>query len=317
MDKELNSLAIIIINWNSFDVTSNCLTSIRSVSYENFKIIVVDNGSSDDSAVKLKRFFPEIILLKNEKNIGFTGGNNQGIEYALANDFDLVMLLNNDTVVTSNFATILVETLISNVNNGAIQPKIMFNQERNIIWNSGSSFSKVWHLTKSIGSNEIDKGQYDVLKEIPWVTGCCFLTRSSIIRKVGMLDARFFIYYEDTDWSFRIKKEGYKLLYEPGAKIFHEVGKSNDNRDSFGEGNLSPFSHYINVRNHIFILRKYAKGVFYITSLFYQFYKFSGYTLYFLFRGRFKKLRSSIVGFYHGFTFDLGADEFDHDGYIS
>jgi GT2 family glycosyltransferase len=299
------SLAIVIVNWNSFDVTQNCLASLRSIDYPNYKIIVVDNGSNDSSGDKLKSEFPEIILLKNEENLGFTGGNNTGIEFALNNDLELVMLLNNDTIVTPKFATNLVTFLQQDVNIGAIQPKIMFNQEREIIWNAGSSFSKVWHLTKTIGMGEFDKGDYDTQREIPWVTGCCFLTKSSIIREIGKLDDCFFIYYEDTDWSFRIKQKGYKLIYEPSSKIYHEVGKSNDNRETFGEGNLSPFSHYVNVRNHIFIVRRYAKGVFFITSMLYQLYKLVGYSLYFLTRGRFKKLKSSIRGFYHGLTFHI------------
>jgi GT2 family glycosyltransferase len=299
------SLAIVIVNWNSFDVTQNCLASLRSIDYPNYKIIVVDNGSNDSSGDKLKSEFPEIILLKNEENLGFTGGNNIGIEFALNNDLELVMLLNNDTIVTPKFATNLVTFLQQDVNIGAIQPKIMFNQEREIIWNAGSSFSKVWHLTKTIGMGEFDKGDYDTQREIPWVTGCCFLTKSSIIREIGKLDDCFFIYYEDTDWSFRIKQKGYKLIYEPSSKIYHEVGKSNDNRETFGEGNLSPFSHYVNVRNHIFIVRRYAKGVFFITSMLYQLYKLVGYSLYFLTRGRFKKLKSSIRGFYHGLTFHI------------
>lgn len=301
----LPSLAIVIVNWNSFDVTHNCLASLKGIDYPNYRLIVVDNGSNDNSGDKLKSEFPEIILLKNEKNLGFTGGNNTGIEFALKNNLELVMLLNNDTIVTPDFASKLVEALLRSNDNGAIQPKIMFNQEREIIWNAGSSFSKVWHLTKTIGMGEIDKGAYNTQKEIPWVTGCCFLTRASIIHEVGKLDDRFFIYYEDTDWSFRIKQKGYQLIYEPFSKIYHEVGKSNDNRETFGEGNLSPFSHYVNVRNHIFIVRRYARGVYFITSMFYQLYKLTGYSLYFLVRGRFKKLKASLRGFYDGLTFHI------------
>lgn len=301
----LPSLAIVIVNWNSFDVTHNCLASLRAIDYPDYRVIVVDNGSNDGSGDKLKSKFPEIVLLKNEKNLGFTGGNNTGIEFALNEGFELVMLLNNDTIVTPDFASSLVAVLQQDLNIGAIQPKIMFNQEREVIWNAGSSFSKVWHLTKTIGMGEADKGAYDKQMEIPWVTGCCFLTKSSIIREVGKLDDRFFIYYEDTDWSFRIKKAGYKLVYEPSSKIYHEVGKSNDNRETFGEGNLSPFSHYVNIRNHIFIVRRYAKGFFFITSMLYQLYKLTGYSQYFLIRGRFKKLRASFRGFYHGLTFQV------------
>ncbi|MFT6137593.1 MAG: GT2 family glycosyltransferase [Salibacteraceae bacterium] len=299
------SLAIIIVNWNSYEVTANCLKSLQTVSYDNFKIILIDNGSEDNSGEILKADFPEIILLKNEENRGFTGGNNRGIQYALDSNFEMVMLLNNDTIVTRDFATILVNKLQSDQNIGAIQPKIMFNQEKDVIWSGGSSFSKIWHLTKSEGMGEKDLGQYDGSKVLPWVTGCCFLTRSTIVKEVGLLDDRFFIYYEDTDWSFRIRNRGYKLFYEPMSKIYHEVGKSNENRETFGEGTQSAFTHYVVIRNHIFIVRKYAKGLNYITSMFYQLVKIIGYSLYFLLKRRPKKLKASLRGFYHGFKFSI------------
>lgn len=300
-----SSLAIIIVNWNSYEVTANCLESLRSVSYDNFKIVVVDNGSEDQSGDRLKYDFPEIVLLKNSENKGFTGGNNRGIQYALDSNFEMIMLLNNDTVATPDFATILVNKLESDESIGAIQPKIMFNQERDVIWSGGSSFSKLWYLTKSEGMGEKDFGQYDEPKELPWVTGCCFLTRSSIVKEVGLLDDHFFIYYEDTDWSFRIRDRGYKLLYEPMSKIYHEVGKSNENRETFGEGTQSAFTHYVVIRNHIFIVRKHAKWPNYITAMGYQLVKIIGYSLYFLVKRRPKKLKASLRGFYHGFKFSI------------
>lgn len=300
-----DSLAIIIVNWNGYQYTRNCLRSLRDVQYENYEIILVDNGSKDKSGDKLKLEFPEITLISLETNTGFTGGNNVGIEYALSTDKEFVMLLNNDTVVTSDFAKVLVSKLKSNAKIGAVQPKIMFNKERSIIWNGGTKFSNIWFTTKTIGLGQKDNGQHDLVKDVPWITGCCFLVRTSIIRKVGLLDDHYFAYYEDVDWSFRIRKAGYHLFYEPNAVIYHEVSKSNEIMESFGEGNLSPFSHYVNMRNHIYVVRKFAKGVNYFTSYLYQFYKLSGYCTYFLLRGRFKKLKSSVRGFYHGFTFPL------------
>lgn len=300
-----SSLAIIIVNWNGYQYTKNCLCSLRGIQYEDYEIILVDNGSKDKSGDELKFEFPEITLISLESNTGFTGGNNIGIEYALSTNKEFVMLLNNDTVVTPDFAQILVSKLNSDDKIGAVQPKIMLNEDRETIWNGGTDFSTTWTTTKTLGTGQKDKGQFNLPKEVPWITGCCFLARTSIIKEVGLLDNHFFAYYEDVDWSFRITKAGYKLIYEPDAMIFHEVGKANENMETFGEGNLSPFSHYVNVRNHIFIVRKYAKGILWTTSFLYQFYKLFGYSLYFLFRGRFKKLKASIRGFYHGITLQI------------
>lgn len=300
-----SSLAIIIVNWNGYQYTKNCLRSLRDIQYEDYEIILVDNGSKDKSGDKLKFEFPEVTLISLASNTGFTGGNNAGIEYALSTNKEFVMLLNNDTVVTLDFAMVLVSKIKSDAKIGAVQPKIMLNEDRDTIWNGGTDFSTTWTTTKTFGTGKKDEGQFNLQREVPWITGCCFLVRTSIIKEVGLLDNHYFAYYEDVDWSFRIRNAGYHLLYEPKAVIYHEVGKANESMESFGEGNLSPFSHYVNMRNHIYLVRKFARGINRFTSYLYQLYKLSGYCLYFLFRGRFKKLKSSVRGFYHGLTFPL------------
>ena len=191
-----SSVAIIIVNWNSYGDTSQCLDSLRTIDYSRYEIIVTDNGSSDGSGDQLKDNYPEINLLKNSENLGFTGGNNTGIKYALEKQFDYLMLLNNDTVVTKSFLAHLVETIEGDHKIAAIQPKIMFNQARNVIWNAGGTFNSFLTKTKTIGENEIDLGQYDKAKDTDWITGCCFLIRGSVANEIGLLDQRFFIYHE-------------------------------------------------------------------------------------------------------------------------
>jgi GT2 family glycosyltransferase len=281
------SLAIILVNWFSYEVTRNCLISLKDLNYLNYSIIVVDNASEDGSGERLKNEFSEIIYLSNEQNLGFTGGNNVGIKLALESGFDLIMLLNNDTVVTPDFASILIGTLNSDPMIGAVQPKIRLNKNRDVIWNAGSYFNSFLATSKSRGYGEIDKSQYDEQMNLPWITGCCFLTSSEIIKEVGLLDQRFFCYYEDTDWSFKIRKLGFRLVYEPGALIYHEVGMSNEKNKVSGEGNLSPFSHYVTVRNHLYIVRRYSRGINMIGAWTNQVFKFIGYCGYFLLRRRF------------------------------
>ncbi len=296
------SLAIIIVNWNSFNVTTNCLESLRLLEYSNFEVIVVDNGSNDDSVAQIKSDFPEVTILQNGENLGFTGGNNTGIEYALDLGMDLIMLLNNDTIVTPDFAVILTNTLVNDSSLGAVQPKIMYNQERDVIWNAGGLFNAFFSLSKTRGLDEKDKGQYDEPIDVDWITGCCFLVRSSIVKQVGLLDDKFFIYYEDSDWSFKIRNLGYSLRYEPKSKIYHEVGMSNLNRKDHNEGNVSPFTHYMVVRNHLFMVKRYAKGVNKIGSWANQVLKISGYIGYFILRRRFVKLKFVLKGLRDGLT---------------
>lgn len=296
------SLAIVIVNWNSFEVTANCLESLRVLDYTNFEVIVVDNGSEDDSVPRFKHDFPEVSLLQNSENRGFTGGNNTGIQYALDKGVDLIMLLNNDTIITPAFAGILVKRLMADQSIGAIQPKIMYNQERDVIWNAGGFFNPFFFLSKTRGLNEKDKSQYDQPIDVDWITGCCFLIRSEVVRQIGLLDDKFFIYYEDSDWSFKIRNTGLRMCYDPRAVIYHEAGKSNENRKGHNEGNISPFTHYQVVRNHLFMVRRYAKGVDKLGAWTNQFLKIGTYSGYFLLMGKFKKFKAVIRAVRDGLT---------------
>lgn len=289
-------LAIIIVNWNNYSDTADCLLSLRALAYMQFDIILVDNGSEDGSGQKLKKDFDEVILLENASNEGFTGGNNIGMAYALKQGYAYLMLLNNDTIVTPDFVQPLLNTFDEQVEVGAVQPKILLEAQRDIIWNAGSGFNLWGFYPFTRGQGKRDSAIGNEVASVPWLTGCCFLIKSEVIREVGSLDDQFFAYYEDTDWSIRIRKAGYHLYYQPASKIYHKVGRSHRNRSGEGEGTLSPFAHYITVRNHIYVLRKHAKGIYVITGWLYQCVKLLAYLGYFLLRGRFKKMKATAKG---------------------
>jgi len=293
-------IAIIIVNWNSYSVTKPCLESLDTVVYNNLKVILVDNGSSDNSGQRLKEEHSGIVLIENQENLGFTGGNNAGIEYALSQDYDAIMLLNNDTIVTPGFVTPLIQGLFSNEKIGAIQPKILYNYDRDIIWNAGGVFKTKTCTPKTIGEGERDKGQFNEPGSTEWITGCCFLVKSKVVENIGLLDQKFFIYYEDLDWSLKIRNHGFDLSYEPSSIIYHEAGMSDQNRDKHGEGNVSPFSRYQEMRNHIYIVKRYANGINVLSAWVYQFFKFSGYLAYYISKGRFKKFQFVIRALIHG-----------------
>ncbi|MBO3699735.1 glycosyltransferase family 2 protein [Fabibacter sp. E12] len=293
------SVAIVIVNWNSYSFTCKCLKSIKTLEYPSYKVIVVDNGSDDGSGEKLKLEFSNVIFLQNDENQGFTGGNNTGIQYALDHSYDYVMLLNNDTIITPNFLSPLVKRM-EGEDWAAIQPKIMYNYDRGIIWNAGGVFRASISKPITRGEGVVDNGQFNNITTTEWITGCCFLIKSDQVRSIGLLDERFFIYYEDLDWSLKLRRKGLKLGFEPKSVIYHEAGRSDINRDKYGEGNVSPFSHYQNVRNHLFIVRRYASGFNAIGSWCYQAFKLLGYITYFLLRGRFKKVQYTVRGAFHG-----------------
>ena len=292
-------VAIILVNWNGYDLTQACLESLKELQYSNFQTVLVDNGSIDGSGEKLKTEFPAITLLTSPENIGFTGGNNLGIQWALDHSYDQVLLLNNDTLVEPDFLNPLVSFLEQNPDYGAVQPKIMFEAERDKLWNAGGGYFKGLEMTWSIGIGKIDEGQFDQEKDTPWITGCAILVRSAAIRQAGMLDNRFFAYYEDVEWSFRIKKSGFRLRYLPQSKIYHVAGGSSK-KIKTKEGVIPPILHYYRTRNHLFLIRSHSNPVSFVLSLFYQTLKNGAFILYLGLNGRFQKVNAILKGHYEG-----------------
>jgi len=140
-------IAIILINWNSFQYTCHCILSLNKIPQQNFTILVIDNGSEDDSATKLTQAFPEIILIRAGKNLGFSGGNNLGLQYSIDHGYEYSVLLNNDTEVTESFLSILSDYMDGHKEVGAIQPKIYYYHNRNLVWNDGAYFQPVLGIT--------------------------------------------------------------------------------------------------------------------------------------------------------------------------
>lgn len=287
-----SKIAIIIVNWKQYQLTKLCLYSLQKIKYDNYQIILIDNESNPKELKKIKNQFDKIITFPNQKNLGFTGANNIGIEYAIKNDFEYVMLINNDTEVEKNFINPLIELLEKNQNFGAAQPLILNYYNRNKVWSAGGFLNKFFGYTYVIKSPE------GIKKNIDWITGCCFFLRTDVIKKIGLLDENFFAYYEDVDWSIRIKNAGYDLAFVKSSVVYHHGSKSSKNESN--EGTLSPFVHYLNIRNHIFLLRK-NKDVFNsVGVLFFQFFKIVSYSVYFIVRVRINKLNMVYKGLVDG-----------------
>ena len=286
------SVAIILINWNSLAVTHNCIASLKGIQYSNYSIIVVDNASADGSGKALKELFPEIVLLESEKNLGFAGGNNLGFDYALKNEFSYTLMLNNDTIVEPDFLTHLINHIDTHPEIGAIQPRIHYDHNRQLLWNGGSYYSKIWGIFYSKSFNKLPPPNCLTLKEVDWITGCAFLIRSDVLKKAGLLSEQMFMYYEDVDLSLRIKALGYSLAYHGKSLIYHIAGYSSKSKTEGNEGFLNPLVHYYNVRNKIWVLKKYTPWYCILTTVLYNFIYLCGVMGYFLVRRRFTKLRT-------------------------
>ena len=289
-----SKVAIIIVNWKQYELTKSCLFSLKKINYDNHQIILIDNESNQKELKSIKNQFENIITFSNERNLGFTGANNIGIKHAIKNEFEYVMLINNDTEVEKNFISPLIDSLEKNKNLGAVQPLILNFDSRKKVWNAGG------FLNKFFGYFYVNKNPKEIKKNIDWITGCCFFVRIEVIKKIGLLDESFFAYYEDVDWSIRIKNSGYDLAFIKSSVIYHHGYKSSQNELS--EGKLSPFVHYLNIRNHIFLLRKNRDIFNFMGVLLFQFFKTISYSIYFIVRLRINKLNMVYKGLVDGLS---------------
>jgi len=298
-----NRVAIILVNWNGLDFTVACLNSLRDMDYSNYGLILVDNASDNQEGEILQKRFPEIELVQSQTNLGFAGGNNIGIRKALEQGFSHVMLLNNDTLVAPNFLNEMLTLLNQNPKIGVVQPLIYLIKDKNQIWNAGGKWI-AW-LGRAITHIELKKVKSSKagFQKLDWATGCCMLLTKETILKAGLLSEQYFAYFEDVDWSLRIRKKGFEIALAPQAVIYHEAGASSKKKNS--EGTLSPIVFYYHVRNQFFLIRTAVNSVYKPLAFGYHLIRFGFWMGYFAIRGRFKKLKSVAKGIRDGITMPL------------
>jgi len=296
-------IAIIVINWNTYKLTFECLKSLEKITYKNHTVFLVDNGSVDGSGDKLYSEFPKTFYLKNEKNIGFTGANNLAIEKAIKQNFDYVLLLNSDTEVIPNFLGHLVKRMEIAKTLAAVQPLILNYGKGDTIWNAGGSFNRFFGLSITRNKNKIYAPELKIDSLTEWISGCCILVKTDVIKEIGLLDDRFFAYFEDVDWSIRMKSKGYKLGVEPKSIIYHHQSGSLVKNNTSNEGALSPYAYYLNLRNHIYLIKKHAPFFNCVGVWVYQFFRITSYSVFFTVRLRFSKLKMVWRGTLEGIKF--------------
>ena len=306
----LPRVAILMINWNAYNYTKACLETLEACDRSLFDPIVIDNSSSDDSVARLKEEFPETIFLMNPVNGGFTGGNNFGIRYALEQDYEFIMLLNNDTEVAPDFLEPLLQKLDDHPEVVAVQPKIMYNHDRNQIWSAGGRFRKWLGTPVTRGAEKADHVKYDEPVKLDWATACCILTRTANVRKVGAQNECFFYgCFDDVDWSFRLAEQGkYELHYIPDSIIFHDAGVAGKSKEPGKEGFLKPFVLYLYTRNNFFFLRLHGSRIFIPTIVAFHLSKTIATLIYFFVRGRYRKLAATFSGLVDGLRQDMRSE---------
>jgi GT2 family glycosyltransferase len=217
---------IVLVNWNGRQVTLDCLDSLQHLTYGNTSVVVVDNGSIDGSVDAIRQLYPSVLLLEMRKNLRFAAGTNAGVRFAMEHGAELILLLNNDTTVAGDFLTHLVARMQADPVTGLVAPKIYYHDEPSRIWFAGGIISMWTGTMRHIGIRESDTGQFNTARAIDYASGCCILARREVIEKVGTLDEAFFMYTEDADWCVRVRKAGYRIMYEPTARVWHKLSVS-------------------------------------------------------------------------------------------
>ena len=256
---------IVILNWNGKCVTAECLASLKEVDYNNYEILLVDNGSTDRSQEYLRAHYQEITLLENETNLGFAEGNNVGIRHAMNGQADYILLLNNDTFAHPKFLSELVRVAECNSRIGFVGPKIYYHDwhgQRDVIAFAGGCVNLWTGKARNIGESEKDRGQYQDTREVDFLQGSCLMVKREVIQRIGLLDSTFFAYWEETDWCVRGSKAGYTSVFVPNAKIWHKVAASS--------GGLR--SRYYQTRNLFWFMKKHATQTQYLSFLMYFFF---------------------------------------------
>jgi len=250
-------ISIITINYNGLKDTCALIESIPF--NDKTEVIVVDNASKKDEASEIEQRFPNVTVIKSEKNLGFAGGNNLGIRAARGK---YLFIINNDTIFKDFNIQALIDRLESSPNIGIVCPKIRFSWGTNPIQYAGyTPLSRVTVRNRAIGFGEEDNGQYEIAHPTPYAHGAAMLVKRTSIEKVGLMPECYFLYYEELDWSMMFTRAGFQIWYEPKCTIFH--------KESQATGQNSPLRTYYITRNRLQLVRRNWQGITKYVSLCY------------------------------------------------
>jgi GT2 family glycosyltransferase/2-polyprenyl-3-methyl-5-hydroxy-6-metoxy-1,4-benzoquinol methylase len=243
-------VVIVILIWNGKEDTLECLDSVNQLEYPNFEIVIVDNGSTDESVTVISNQYPEVSIIQNGENLGYAGGNNIGIKWALNKESEYILILNNDTVVDKFMLQNLVNTGLLDEKIGLLGPTNFYYSDPTTIWTIGAKLAQPLTLRNQlIGQGDSEKN-WPFITQIDSLVGSGMLIRKNLFEEIGFFDERFFLCHEEYDFCMRARNVGYKCLHVPKAKIWHKIGKS------LGE-DASPIRVYFNVRNKLLWSKKH------------------------------------------------------------
>ena len=242
-------VSIIIPHWNGIETLSECIKSILKTQFDSYEIIVVDNASTDGSQDWIKEEYPQIILIENDKNYGYAGGCNRGVDYA---NGEFIIFLNNDTIQDPEWIKYLISLVETNENIAAVQPKVLNYFNKNIFDYAGGSgghmdvFCFPFARGRIFLNQEIDLGQYNESRQCFWASGTAFLIRKELFFKAGKFDEVFFSHMEEIDLCWRLRAMGFQIWVAPKSIVYH--------KNALSMPMHSHKKYYLNHRNSLLML---------------------------------------------------------------
>ena len=278
-------LSIITINYNGLKDTCALIESIPF--NDKMEVIIVDNASENNEAEQISNRFPDVKVIKSDKNLGFAGGNNLGIK---ASKGKYLFLINNDTYFKDFNVQALIDRFDSDPNIGIVCPKIKFAWPPQPIQFAGyTPLSNITIRNQAIGFGEEDHGQYDVAHTTPYAHGAAMLIKREAIDKVGLMPECYFLYYEELDWSMMFTRAGYQIWYDPRCTIYH--------KESQATGQNSPLRTYYITRNRLRLVKRNYQGLIKWLSYCYLIgIVGSRNILHHILSGRFHHLKATLTG---------------------
>jgi len=214
--------AVVLTHGGAEEITAACLESLLAQDYANLTTLLVDNASFDGSGARLRDRYPAVRYLNTGGNFGYTGGNNRGIAHAMADGAEYLLVMNNDTILERSCVRQLVDSLPECERLGAIAPKILYFDDPARVWYAGGDYSMLRALGLHRGEMQLDDPtEPPRIEPTTFVTGCCFLMPAEVARSQGVFREDFFIYAEDAELSLRLRRAGYRLYYQPAARMLH------------------------------------------------------------------------------------------------
>jgi GT2 family glycosyltransferase len=211
----------VILNTNRCEDTLECLNTLMRSTYPNHKAIVLDNHSTDGSVQAIQSNFPSVQIAELANNSGYAGNNNVGIQLAIDQGAEWVFVLNEDTILAEDCLAKLIEVGEADPNIGIVGPMVYHHSEPNVIQTAGGRFGRFWEAWH-LAEDDEDRGQFCEPHKVEWISGCAILVRQSVIKQVGMIDERYFYYWEETEWCLRAGRNGWRIMHVPRAKLWHK-----------------------------------------------------------------------------------------------